>query len=87
LRDAFSHVAMKEQDVRLDLAGVTYADPEFLGVLLVLYRHQHRIGRRFSCSAVSARLHRIVRLSYMSFVLEPAPGSTQPAQPPHPLES
>jgi N-acetylglucosaminyldiphosphoundecaprenol N-acetyl-beta-D-mannosaminyltransferase len=82
LRDAFAHVALKEQHLQLDLAGVTHADPAFLGLLVALYRHQHSVQRRFICLRVSAPLQRILRLSCMDYVLQP---SLAPAPSSHPL--
>lgn len=69
LRDCFGRVARSGQNVRFDLAGVTYIDSSFLGLLLLLYGTCRQRGRRLELSQPSEAVKRILRYSCAEYLL------------------
>ena len=70
VRDAFVRVASADRDIRVDLASAASADPELLGLLVLLYGHQRQQRRGFRCNPVSPAVLRIVRRSCVEFLLD-----------------
>ncbi len=69
LRECFGRVASAGQNVRLDLAGVSYVDSSFLGLLLLLYSACRQRGRRLELSQSSKAVTRILRYSCTEYLL------------------
>lgn len=69
LRDAFRRVAQADREINLDLARMSHADPEVLGLMLLLHGHQQARGRSLRCSAVSSRMQRLIGQTSMDYIL------------------
>jgi hypothetical protein len=55
--------------VRIDLAGVSYVDASFLGLLLLLYGDQQRRRKPFQCAPLSRPVQKIFGFGCCEFLL------------------
>jgi len=68
-RQSLDRAAEKSCDISLDLKEVSYVDSAFLGLMILLYRHQRRIQKRLTIN-VDADLRRVSGLAGANFLLE-----------------
>lgn len=69
LRSTFAEIARSGKDLRIDFKQVSYVDPAFLGLLLLLYGVQSRNGRTLSFESLNPAVKRIFGLSGCGFLL------------------
>jgi len=67
VRDAFAKIAQKPESIIIDLSQVEYADPFFIGLLLVLYKH---LGDRQKITGCSPLVRRIFYYNSAGFLLK-----------------
>lgn len=77
LRECLSRPTLAGKDVRLELAGVTYVDSAFIGLLMILYGDRRRHRARLAVSGSTARVRRIFRYACAEFLLDA--GDDRPA--------
>jgi N-acetylglucosaminyldiphosphoundecaprenol N-acetyl-beta-D-mannosaminyltransferase len=68
LRDALTEMASRHSNVVLDLEKVTGLDSATLGLLLLLFGHQSKIGRGFTITALSPAVKRVLRHSCAEYL-------------------
>ena len=71
LRPIFKNVAASAGDVELDMEQVTHVDSAFIGLTMMLYKHQQRLGKRLVISGMSTRIERIFRWNGAAFLCAP----------------
>ncbi len=69
IRECFGRAARSGQNIRLDLAEVSYVDSSFLGLLLLLYGACRRRGRRLDLIQPSRAVKRVLRYSCAEYLL------------------
>jgi N-acetylglucosaminyldiphosphoundecaprenol N-acetyl-beta-D-mannosaminyltransferase len=77
LRAACSTAAATPRDVLLDLTPLQSLDQAALGLLLLLYGHQSKLGRGWRVQGASARVQRQLRHNGAGYLLQ-APAPAQP---------
>jgi N-acetylglucosaminyldiphosphoundecaprenol N-acetyl-beta-D-mannosaminyltransferase len=70
LRSACTEATYRPCHIELDLAGVTYGDSAFIGLLIILYGHQLRVHRKFLVSGVSTIMRKILRAHCAEYLLK-----------------
>lgn len=71
LRPLFKNIAASAGDIELDMEQVTHVDSAFIGLTMMLYKHQQRLGKRFVISGMSTRVERIFRWNGAAFLCAP----------------
>ena len=71
LRDALTSLTAVPGDVALDLGQASVLDAAALGLLMLLYGHQTKIGYGFAITAVSDPVRRALYLSCAEYLLAP----------------
>jgi N-acetylglucosaminyldiphosphoundecaprenol N-acetyl-beta-D-mannosaminyltransferase len=75
LRERLSEAVAAGNHVRINLAQVSYVDSAFLGLLLLLYGVQKKLGKRLMCGAANPKVRKIFAYGCSEFLLnaeEPA---------------
>lgn len=62
LRAAFASATETPSDIRVDFAGVTQIDSACIGLLMLLYKHQSKIGRNFEVTNTQPATRRLLRM-------------------------
>lgn len=65
VRQAFKQVALNKIDVELCFAGVIFIDNQFLGVLLLLIKHQSIAGKKIQITGVTQDIDQILRANFL----------------------
>lgn len=74
LRSSFREAAAKSCDIELNLEQVTYVDSAFIGLVMLLYKHQQRLGKRLVITRLTKRVDEIFRWNCAAFLCSmPAP--------------
>lgn len=74
LRPSFKKAAAGSCDIELNLQQVTYVDSAFIGLVMLLYKHQQRLGKRLVITGLSKRVEKIFRWNCVAFLIGmPAP--------------
>jgi N-acetylglucosaminyldiphosphoundecaprenol N-acetyl-beta-D-mannosaminyltransferase len=71
IRRSFEKVARQQVDVEINLSQTGYIDSAFVGLLMLLYGHQTRLGLDFVVRGVSPALRRTFRGYCAEFLLQP----------------
>ena len=61
LRDCFSRAVPAGKDLRLDMAGVSYVDSAFVGLVMLLHGYQTQHGRRLLIGALQKPVRQVIR--------------------------
>jgi N-acetylglucosaminyldiphosphoundecaprenol N-acetyl-beta-D-mannosaminyltransferase len=61
LRDCFSKAVLAGKDLELDMAGVTYVDSAFVGLVMLLHGYQTQHGRRLLLGALPKPVEKVFR--------------------------
>jgi N-acetylglucosaminyldiphosphoundecaprenol N-acetyl-beta-D-mannosaminyltransferase len=69
IRECFERAARSGQNIRLDMAGVSYVDSGFLGLLLLLHGACRQTGQRLELGQTSKVVKRILRYSCAEYLL------------------
>lgn len=69
LRSSFDKVARMQVDVDIDLSDTSHVDSAFIGLLMLMYGHQSKIGRGFATHGASPALSRIFKSHCADFLL------------------
>ena len=69
LREKFAELAVRQQDVVVDLGGVAVVDGAFLGLCLVLKKHVDKAGRTLRFQGLGPGLTRIFRWNCLDYLL------------------
>ena len=75
LRPSFKQAAARACDIELNLERVTYVDSAFIGLLMLLYKHQQRHGKRLLITGLSKRIEKIFRWNGVAFLCGMPAGS------------
>ncbi len=79
LREAFASATRLPEALTLNLDGVRSLDAAALGLLLLAYGHQHRIGQPITVEANGRRIRTLLRIKGCGFLLAAGPtGSNAP---------
>ncbi len=70
LRNCLARVVIAGMDLRVDLEHVVYVDAAFLGLMLVLHKHQNQHGRSLLCSPLNSQVHKIFVFGCCEFLLD-----------------
>jgi N-acetylglucosaminyldiphosphoundecaprenol N-acetyl-beta-D-mannosaminyltransferase len=70
LRQALSATTRTSSDVTLDFSGVTYVDSACMGILMLLYGHQQKIGNKLTFVGMRKSVQRIFEWNCVGFLLE-----------------
>ncbi|MDP1682191.1 MAG: WecB/TagA/CpsF family glycosyltransferase [Burkholderiales bacterium] len=74
LRSSFKQAAARSCDIELNLEQVTYVDSAFIGLVMLLYKHQQKLGKRLVITGLSKRIEKIFRWNGAAFLYGmPAP--------------
>ncbi len=68
VRDVLQRATDEKADISLDFAEVRYADAAFVGLILMLYGHQTRTGRRLLIRSLGNRMKTILYLHSCEFL-------------------
>lgn len=68
LRPGFKQAAVRSCDIELNLEQVTYVDSAFIGLLMLLYKHQQKLGKRLLITGLSKRVEKIFRWNGATFL-------------------
>lgn len=71
LRPIFKSAAASALDIELNMEEVTHVDSAFIGLTMMLYKHQQRLGKRLVISGMSTRVERIFRWNGAAFLCAP----------------
>ena len=81
LRKALARATARQQGVRLELLADCRLDSAALGLLLLLYGHQSKIGAALAVRAEGAAVRRTMRLQNVAFLLQGLDGAATSAAP------
>lgn len=73
LRNCLARVVIADMDVRVDLEHVLYVDASFLGLMLLLHKHQDQHGRNLLCSPLNRQVQRAFEFGCCEFLLDAGP--------------
>ena len=74
LRLNFKEAAARSCGIELNLEQVTYVDSAFIGLVMLLYKHQQRLGKRLVITGLTKRVDEIFRWNCAAFLCGmPAP--------------
>ncbi len=73
VRDCFASAVLAGKDVQLDMAGVTYVDSAFVGLLTLLYGEQQQQRRKLLITSVQKPVHRVIRYCCAEYLLVDLP--------------
>ena len=79
LRKALARTTARRRDVRLELLADCNLDSAALGLLLLLYGHQSRVGAALTVQAKGAAVRRTMRLQNVAFLLQGLDGAAASA--------
>jgi len=65
IREVFKNAALKKTDVELCFANVNFVDNQFLGMMLVLIKHQKRACKMLHITGVNKSIDQIFRLNLL----------------------
>jgi N-acetylglucosaminyldiphosphoundecaprenol N-acetyl-beta-D-mannosaminyltransferase len=77
LRSTFKGLAAIPSDIELDFGPLEHADDSFVGLLLLLYGHQKRIGHRLTLSSPSETMRNILEMHGAGFLLDTGSASNR----------
>jgi N-acetylglucosaminyldiphosphoundecaprenol N-acetyl-beta-D-mannosaminyltransferase len=80
VRAALAAATRRASDLALDIEGVTFVDPAFLGLILIAYGYQRRTQRGFLLRASNRSAGRMMRVHGCGFLL-PEAGASAPRNP------
>jgi N-acetylglucosaminyldiphosphoundecaprenol N-acetyl-beta-D-mannosaminyltransferase len=75
LREALASACRNPEDLVVDLDEARTLDASAMGLILIAYGHQHRMGRTLSIQANGWRMRAILAMHGCSFLLQPAKGN------------
>lgn len=70
IRRSFDKIARLQIDIEIDLSETRYVDSAFIGLLMLMYGHQARLGLGFSVHGASPSLRRIFKAHCAEFLLQ-----------------
>ncbi len=74
LRPSLKKAAARSCDIELNLEQVTYVDSAFIGLVMLLYKHQQSLGKRLVITGLTKRIEKIFRWNGAAFLYGmPAP--------------
>lgn len=73
LRNCLTRVVIADMDLRMDLEHVLYVDASFLGLMLLLHKHQNQHGRSLLCSPASPQVQKVFEFGCCEFLLSAGP--------------
>lgn len=79
LRDALAHITTQRRHIRVELQANCRLDSAALGLMLLLYGHQSKIGAALSVEVNGAAMRRSIRLQNVDFLLHGLKEVTQVA--------
>lgn len=68
LRPIFRTASARSSDIELNLEHVTHVDSAFIGLTMVLYKHQQKLGKRLLITGLSARVEEIFYWNCATFL-------------------
>jgi len=68
LRPGFKQAAARSCDIELNLEQVTYVDSAFIGLVMLLYKHQQSLGKRLVITGLTQRIDEIFRWNGAAFL-------------------
>jgi len=79
LRRSFEKVARLRVNVVVDLSKTSFVDSAFIGILMLLYGHQHRFGLVFNITQATPLIRRMFKYHCADFLLQA--DSTEKSEP------
>jgi N-acetylglucosaminyldiphosphoundecaprenol N-acetyl-beta-D-mannosaminyltransferase len=70
VRQALAECTDVPSDIVIRLRDVSYVDSAFLGLCLLLYGHQRKIGRKLTFEGVDGRFRRTLRAHCADYLLD-----------------
>ena len=70
LRPCFARAAAMGQNIQLNMAQVGYVDSAFIGLVMLLYKSQHRHGRKLRIEHLQTQIQSVFRWNCADFLLE-----------------
>jgi N-acetylglucosaminyldiphosphoundecaprenol N-acetyl-beta-D-mannosaminyltransferase len=79
LREALTRAVARRREIRIELQPDCTLDSAALGLLLLLYGHQSKVGAALAVHASGAPMQRTMRLQNIEFLLQGLPGDATAA--------
>lgn len=79
LREALTRAVARRREIRIELQPDCTLDSAALGLLLLLYGHQSKVGAALAVHASGATMRRTMRLQNIEFLLQGLPGDATAA--------